>query len=70
MLRIFLREISMFGWNLPINTEGIIKDADTSICLWMIEVITLVLEDCSFRKDGETMSKALWDEELEMIVFG
>ena len=35
----------MIGWDLPINTESVIKDADTSISLWMIEVITLVLED-------------------------
>ena len=70
MLRIFLREIGMFGWNLPINTEGIVKDADTSICLWMIEAITLVLEDGNFRENSETMSKALGDEELDMIIFG
>ena len=60
----------MLCWYLPINTEGFIKDADTSICLWMIEVITLVLKDCSFRENSETMSKALWDEKLDMIVFG
>ena len=48
MLRIFLREIGMFCWNLPIDTESVIEDADTSICLWVIEVITLVLEDCCF----------------------
>ena len=46
MLRIFFGEIGMFGWYLPINTESVIKDADATICLWMIEVITLVLEDC------------------------
>ena len=45
MFCIFLREDGMFGWYLPINTEGIIKDADTTISLWMIEVITLVLAD-------------------------
>ena len=28
MLRIFLREISMLCWDLPINTEGIIELAD------------------------------------------
>ena len=48
MLRIFLREIGMFCWDLPIDTEGFIEDRDTSICLWMIEVITLVLEDSCF----------------------
>ena len=38
----------MIGWDLPINTEGIIKDADATIGFRMIEVITLVLEDGSF----------------------
>ena len=47
MLCIFLREISMLCWNPPIDAESIIEDADTTICLWMIEVITLVLEDGS-----------------------
>ena len=69
MLCIFLREIGMFCWNLPINTEGIIKDADATISLWMIEVITLVLEDCSLGEDGEAVSKTLRDKELDMIVF-
>ena len=69
MLRIFLWEIGMFCWDLPINTKGIIDDADATISLWMIEVITLVLEDCCFWEDCETMGKALWDEELAMIVF-
>ena len=60
----------MFCWDLPINTKAIIEDRDTSICLWMIEVITLVLEDGSFRENSEAMGKALRDEELDMIVFG
>ena len=70
MLRIFLWEISMLCWDFPINAEGIIEDTDAAICLWVIEVITLVLEDGCFWEYGETMGKALWDEELDMIVFG
>lgn len=57
MLRIFLGEISMFCWDLPIDTEGIIQDRDTSIGLWMIEVITLVLEDGGLGEDGEAVAK-------------
>ena len=38
MLGIFLGEIGMFCWDFPIDTEGIIENADTSICLRMIEV--------------------------------
>ena len=59
----------MFGWDFPINTEAIIKDRDTSIGFRMIEVITLVLEDGGLGEDGEAVGKALWDEELAMIVF-
>ena len=69
MLRIFFGKIGMLGWDLPINTEGIIEDADATIGFRMIEVITLVLEDGSLGEDGEAMGKALWDEELAMIVF-
>ena len=35
----------------------------------LVEVITLVLEDGCFRENCEAMGKALWDEELAMIVF-
>lgn len=45
MLCIFLREIGMLCWNLPIDAEGVVKDRDAAICLWMIELVTLVLED-------------------------
>ena len=69
MLCIFLRKIGMFCWNFPIDTESVIEDADTTISLWMIEVITLVLEDGGLGEDGEAVGKALWDEELAMIVF-
>lgn len=47
MLRIFLREIGMLGWDFPIDTEGVIEDTDASIGLWMIEVVALILEDGS-----------------------
>lgn len=69
MLCIFLREISMLCRDFPIDAEGIIKDRNASISLRMIEVITLVLEDGSLGEDGEAMGKALWYEELTMIVF-
>ena len=58
----------MFRWYLPIDTEGIIEDADATIGFRMIEVITLVLEDGSLGEDGEAMGKALRNEELTMIV--
>ena len=68
-LYLFLRD-----WHVRLESSnqyrGNHQDADTSICLWMIEAITLVLEDSSFRENSETMSKALGDEELDMIIVG
>ena len=58
----------MIGWDLPIDTEGIVKDADATIGFRMIEVITLVLEDGGLGEDGEAMGKTLRNEELTMIV--
>ena len=58
----------MIGWDLPIDTEGVVEDADASIGFWMIEVITLVLEDGGLGEDGEAVSKTLRNEELTMIV--
>ena len=59
----------MFCRNLPINTKAIIENADATIGFWMIEVITLVLEDGGLGEDGEAVGKALRNEELAMIVF-
>ena len=59
----------MVSWYLPIYAETIIQDGDAAICLWVIEVIALVLEDCGLAEDSKAMGKASWDEELEMIVF-
>ena len=59
----------MLGWDLPIDTEGVVEDTDASIGFWMIEVITLVLEDGGLGEDGEAVGKALRNEELTMIVF-
>ena len=55
----------MFRWYLPINTKGIIEDADTTISFWMIELIALVLENGGFGENGEAMGKTTRDEKLE-----
>ena len=48
MFCILITEISMFCRNHPIYTERFIQDRDTTISLWVIEVITLILEYRSF----------------------
>ena len=43
MFRILLRKISVFCRNAPINAKRFIQDRDTSISLWVIEVIIVML---------------------------
>ena len=69
MFRILLGKISMFRRNAPIDAKRIIQDRDTSISLWVIEVITLILEYRSLRQHSKAMRKALRNKELTMIIF-
>ena len=39
MFRILLGKISMFRRNAPIDTKRFIQDSDTTISLWVIEVV-------------------------------
>ena len=69
MLHILLAQERILCRYLLVNAERVILDADAAICLWCIEVIALVLEYCCLTQYGKTMSKALWYEELDMIIF-
>ena len=68
MLRVFFREQCFFGWNLPINTERCIKDADATICLRCIEIIALVLEDSGLAQDSKAMSETTRYEDLTKAI--
>ena len=48
---------------MPVNAKRIIQDTDAAICLWMIELITFVLEDGCLREDGKAVGETLGDEE-------
>ena len=50
----------MFGWYLPINTESVIKDADSASRLWMIEVAT-------FSSNSRSLK---WPNLLSGIAYG
>ena len=65
MFGIFLTKQGFVCRNAPVNTQRIIKDGDATISLWMIEFITLILEDCGLCKNGKAMCKATRHEELE-----
>ena len=65
MLQIFLAEYRLFYRYAPVNAKTFILDIDAAICLRMIELVALVLEDGSLGENGEAMGKATRDEELE-----
>ena len=64
MLQIFLTEYRLLYWYAPVNAKRLVLDIDSTISLWMIELIALVLEDGSFGEHGKAMCKATRDEEL------
>ena len=64
MLQIFFAEYRFLHRYAPVNAKGFILDVDAAICLGMIEFVALVLEDGSFRENGEAMGKSTRDEEL------
>ena len=69
MLQIFLAEYRFLNRYSPINSKRFILDIDAVICLRVIELVALVLEDSCLGENGEAMSKATRDEELTMFVF-
>ena len=65
MLQIFLAEYRLINRYSPINSKRFILDIDAAICLRVIELVALVLEDGGFGEHGEAMGKTTRDEELE-----
>ena len=68
MPHIFLAQKSLVRWNMPIYTKTVVKYRDATICFWMVELITLILENSSLAQNCEAMGKASWNKELAMIV--
>ena len=68
MLGVFVTEDGMGSGDVPVDTQGVIKDADASVRLGVIELITLVLEDGCLTEDGKAMGKAFGNKELPMVI--
>ena len=64
MFGVLITEISLFCRDAPVYAKTIIQDANATISLWMIELITLILEDCGFAKHSKTMCKSSRYKEL------
>ena len=70
MARILLRQDGLVGRNAPVDAQRIVKNTDARVGLRVIELVTLILEYSRGRQHGKTMSKALGNEELKVVVFG
>ena len=67
MFRVFLGKYGFIG-NAPIYTKGIIQNTNTTINLWMIKLITLVLEHCRFTQYSKAMSHPFGYKKLAVIL--
>lgn len=68
MAGILVTQDGLVCGDAPVDSKGVVKDADATVGLGMVELIALVLEDCCLAQYGKTMGKALGDEELTMVV--
>ena len=69
MFSVFLTKICFLYWYSPVYTKTIIKNIDATIRLWMIELITLILEYGCFTQYGKAMCKSTRHEELAVVFF-
>ena len=70
MAGVFVAEDGLGGGDAPVDAEGVVEDADASVGLGVVELVTLVLEYGGLAQYSEAVGEALRDEELAMVVFG
>ena len=68
MVGVLLGEDGLVRGDVPIDAEGVIEDTDTTFCLWMIKLVTLVLEHRCLTQHRKTVGETLGDEKLTMVV--
>ena len=65
MFGVLLGEKGVGCRNAPVDAQRVIHDADATICLRVIELVTLVLEHCRLTQHGKAVGEAFGDEELQ-----
>ena len=68
MFRIFLAEYGMLSRYSPVYAQTVVKYADTTVRLGMIESIALVLEHRCFTQYRKTVCKAFRYKKLPVVV--
>ena len=69
MLGVFFAEDGFLCGDLPVNAEAFICDGDASVCLGVIELIALILEDGCLAQHCKAVGKTFRNKELPVIVF-
>ena len=69
MLHILLRKNRFCRVCFPINAKTLVQNRDSSISLWMVIVVALILEDGDVAEDGEAVGETSGYEELAMVFF-
>ena len=67
---VFVAEDGLGGRDAPVDSQGVVEDADASVGLGVVELVTLVLEDGGLAQYGKAVGEARRDEELAVVVFG
>ena len=60
MLQVFLAEYRLLHRHAPVNAKRFVFDINAAICLRVIELVALVLEDGSLGENGEALSILLY----------
>lgn len=66
---IFFTQKNLIYWHSPINPQIRVIPSNSSLTLWSIKVITLILKYDFLTQHTETMRKASGDKKLTMIFF-
>ena len=69
MMTVFFGKDYFISGQAPINREIRVIPCNCTLCLRMIEIIALVLEDHLIGKDAESMGESPGHKKLKMILF-
>lgn len=62
MSGVFFAQDGVIGGYAPIYPKAVVKYANATVCLRVIEIVAFILENGQVAKHRETMGKPVWDE--------
>ena len=68
-MTVFFGKDYLIGRQAPVDCQIRVIPCNCTLCLWMVEIVALVLEDHLFGKYAESVSKSTRHKKLTMILF-